>query len=69
MHLEELLGRMPRVVVGGPLEEMLGYGDGDGNEGESGRDPVRRFLGERRGTKVPVFEADEKAFWGVRVYV
>lgn len=61
MHLEELLGRMPRVVVGGPLEEMLGYG------GEN--DPVRRFLGERRGTRVPVFEADEKAFWGVRVYV
>lgn len=49
------------MVVGGPLEEMLGYG------GEN--DPVRRFLGERRGTRVPVFEADEKAFWGVRVYV
>lgn len=56
-HLEEILEKKPRVLFGGPLEEM----------GDSV--PVKAFLDERIGKTVPVYEGDEKAFWGMRVYL
>ena len=56
-HLEEILEKKPRALFGGPLEEM------------SDSDTVKAFLDEKVGKKVPVFEGDEKAFWGMRVYL
>ncbi|OJJ83032.1 SRR1 family protein [Aspergillus glaucus CBS 516.65] len=56
-HLEEILEKKPRALFGGPLEEM------------SDSDTVKAFLNEKVGKKVPVFEGDEKAFWGMRVYL
>lgn len=59
VHLDVLLRgeKKPRALFGGPLEEME----------ES--DAVQGFLDGKAVTKVPLFEADEKAFWGMRVYL
>lgn len=56
-HLEDLLASKPKALFGGPLEEM---GDSE---------VVKGFLDGRVGKKVPVYEGDEKAFWGMRVYL
>jgi len=58
VHLDVLLrGEKPRALFGGPLEEM--------EESEA----VQGFMDGKAVTKVPLFETDEKAFWGMRVYL
>ena len=57
-HLETILARMPRGLFGGPVEEMV-------DSSEIGR----RFLGSRTPTRVPAYEPDEKAFYGMRDYL
>ena len=59
VHLDVLLRgeKKPRALFGGPLEEM------------EDSDAVQGFVHGKAVTKVPLFEADEKAFWGMRVYL
>ena len=62
VHLDVLLrvqndGKRPRALFGGPLEEME----------ESSA--VQGFLDGKAVTKVPLFETNEKAFWGMKVYL
>ena len=59
VHLDVLLRgeKKPRALFGGPLEEI------------EDSDAVQGFMHGKAVTKVPLFEADEKAFWGMRVYL
>lgn len=58
VHLDVLLrGEKPRALFGGPLEDMME---------ESAA--VQKFMDGKAVTEVPLFETDEKAFWGMSVY-
>lgn len=58
VHLDVLLrGEKPRALFGGPLEDMME---------ESAA--VQGFMDGKAVTKVPLFETNEKAFWGMSVY-
>ncbi|RJE25086.1 SRR1 [Aspergillus sclerotialis] len=55
-HLELLLASNPSIVFGGPLED-------------TGSEVIGQFLKCRKeSVRVPAFEGNEHAFWGVRVY-
>ncbi|KAF9891166.1 hypothetical protein FE257_004730 [Aspergillus nanangensis] len=55
-HLEQVLPSQPAILFGGPLEEV-----------ES--DVVSRYVQSKRAVRLPRFEAQEHAFWNMRVYV
>ncbi|GLA59232.1 hypothetical protein AtubIFM54640_009965 [Aspergillus tubingensis] len=54
-HLEQLLALDPAFVFGGPLEDV-----------ES--EVVSAFVKRRGSVRLPLFEAQEHAFWNMRVY-
>ncbi|GFN17942.1 SRR1 family protein [Aspergillus tubingensis] len=54
-HLEQLLALDPAFVFGGPLEDV-----------ES--EVVGAFVKRRGSVRLPLFEAQEHAFWNMRVY-
>ena len=56
VHLGGILEVMPWGLLGGPLEDMEG---GD----------AQRFVQGKSATRVPVYEPNETAFWGMRVYL
>lgn len=57
VHLGGILDVMPWGLLGGPLEDM------DMDMGSGG------FVGSKKATKIPVYEPNETAFWGMRVYL
>lgn len=54
-HLGGILEVMPWGLLGGPLEDMEGA-------------DAQRFVQDRTATRIPVYEPNETAFWGMRVY-
>ncbi|RAK82937.1 hypothetical protein BO79DRAFT_212217 [Aspergillus costaricaensis CBS 115574] len=54
-HLEQLLALDPAFVFGGPLEDV-----------ES--EVVSAFVKRRGSVRLPLFEAQEHAFWNMRIY-
>lgn len=61
-HLEAVLARMPWGLFGGPVEDMV-------DDSDHSDDVGRRFVDYRSSSRVPGYDPDEKAFYGMRVYL
>ncbi|PLN86382.1 hypothetical protein BDW42DRAFT_159152 [Aspergillus taichungensis] len=76
VHLKDMLVRGPGVVVSSCDDEgifssvdVYRRGNGhDGNDGNVDDDHGEREVKTRQGVKLPLFEEQESAFWGVGVY-
>ncbi|PKY06375.1 hypothetical protein P168DRAFT_325250 [Aspergillus campestris IBT 28561] len=80
VHLKDMMVRGPGVVVSSCDDDdvysslSIGHGgrgdnhdgDGDGNGGDDSNE--KREVRTRQGVKLPLFEEQESAFWGVGVY-
>ncbi|PLB37927.1 SRR1 family protein [Aspergillus candidus] len=72
-HLKDMMLRGPGVVVSScdddEILSNLNIGhDGNGHDDNGGDDNEKKEAKTRQGVKLPLFEEQESAFWGVGVY-